>query len=252
SPAIALPHRQHSGNFAKELTIAPKLSKRIARGTVEFLRIILPETIIICCSVLFIAYAHDLVKDKTAIQIVDALPKLPFYYLFFMGIPALLITVLLKWGLAGKYKEEQKPMWSSKVWLSEAVTSTYEALAVPFMLEYLKGTPFLPMALRLFGVKIGKKVWMNTTDITEYDLVHIGDNTALNDDCGPQTHLFEDRVMKTGSVKIGSNCSIGTRSIILYGSDIGDNSKLEPLSLVMKGETLPKNQSWTGSPVRPL
>jgi non-ribosomal peptide synthetase-like protein len=137
------------------------------------------------------------------------------------------------------------------VWLSEAVTSTYESLAVPFLLDFTKGTPWLPFLLRLFGVKTGKRVWMNTTDITEHDMVTIGDDTAMNEDCGPQTHLFEDRVMKVGNIKIGKRCSIGARSIILYDSETGDDVNIDALSLVMKGESLQPDTQWIGSPVRP-
>lgn len=56
--------------------------------------------------------------------------------------------------------------------------------------------------------------------------------------------------MKVGEVKIGARCSIGSRSIILYDSEIGDDVKLEPLSLVMKGEKLASDTEWTGSPIR--
>lgn len=252
SPAIALPKRQHSGDFSAGLTVTPSFVRRVSRGTIEFVRIILPETIVICCSVLFIAYAHDLIKPSASNPLWKLIYLLPWYYLKFMGLPAFLITVLLKWIVVGKYKNEQKPMWTHKVWRSEAITSTYEALAVPFFLEYLKGTPFLPAALRLLGVKVGKKVWMNTTDITEYDMVAIGDNTALNEDCGPQTHLFEDRIMKIGPVTLGAECSIGAGSIILYDSVIGDNNRIEPLSLIMKGEVLPAGNDWCGSPVKPI
>lgn len=252
SPAIALPKRQDSGTYPASLTTTPSTGRRLARAVIEGIRVILPETVIICCSVLFVAYCHDLVKDKNMMHILAQLPKLPFYYLFYMGLPALLVTVLLKWLSVGRYKKEQQPMWTHKVWRSEAITTTYEALAVPFLLEYMKGTPFLPLCLRLLGVKSGKRVWLNTTDITEQDMVEIGDDAALNEDCGPQTHLFEDRVMKVGSVKIGARCSIGARSIILYDSEIGDDVKLEPLSLVMKGERLSNGSSWTGSPIRSL
>ncbi len=248
SPAIALPRRQASRTFATELTARPSPSKVLARSIVEFLRIILPETVILICSILFIAFTHDLLVSKPWWKITLLLP---FYYLFFMGFPTFLVTVLLKWLSVGVYKPEQKPMWTSKVWRSEAVTSTYEALSVPFLLDFLKGTPWLPVMLRLLGVKTGKRVWMNTTDITEHDMVNIGDDTALNEDCGPQTHLFEDRVMKVGPVKIGKQCSIGARTIILYDSEIGDNVNIEALSLVMKGENLQSNSTWGGSPVRP-
>jgi len=252
SPAIALPRRQDSGTYPASLTTTPSWSRKLSRGLIETIRILLPETVIICCSVLFIAYCHDLIKERTVLQIVEQIPKIPFYYLFYMGLPAFFISLALKWVVIGRFKKEQNPMWTHRVWRSEAITTTYEALAVPFMLEFLKGTPFLPWALRLFGVKIGRRVWLNTTDITEYDMVSIGDDTALNEDCGPQTHLFEDRVMKVGSIKIGARCSIGARSIVLYDSEIGDDVKLEPLSLVMKGETLASETEWTGSPIKAL
>jgi non-ribosomal peptide synthetase-like protein len=92
---------------------------------------------------------------------------------------------------------------------------------------------------------------MNTADITEFDMVSIGSDSALNEDSGPQTHLFEDRVMKIGAIKIGARSSIGARSIILYDSEVGDDVNLTPLSLVMKGENLQSGTNWTGSPVKP-
>ena len=249
SPAIALPRRQESQSYPVELTIRPKKVRKFARATVEFVRIILPESAIICSSILFIAYGHDLVVDEPLWKIIL---YFPFYYLFYMGIPAFLLTLLLKWVFIGKYKAEQQPMWTWKVWRSEAITSTYEALSIPFLLEYMQGTPWLPIFLRLLGTKIGKGVWMNTTDITEFDMVSIGDHAALNADCGPQTHLFEDRVMKVGTVKIGARSSIGAGTIILYDSEVGDDTKTEALSLVMKGERLAAGTEWTGSPVQPL
>lgn len=248
SPAIPLPRRQESNPFPPELTITPKKRRKLIRGTVEFIRIILPESAIICSSILFIAYGHDLVVDQPLWKIIL---NFPFYYLFYMGLPAFLLTVVLKWLFVGKYRPHQKPMWTWHVWRSEAITSTYEALSVPFLLEYMQGTPWLPLLLRLLGVKTGKRVFMNTADITEYDMVTICDDAALNADCGPQTHLFEDRVMKIGPVKIGARSSIGAATIILYDSEIGDDTKIEALSLVMKGERLAPGTDWTGSPVRP-
>ncbi len=249
SPAIPLPRRQESHPFSLRLTTFPTVQRRLARSLVELVRILIPETIVLCCSILFIAYAHDLLVTKKWWKI---MLELPFYYLYFMGLPAFLVTVIIKWLAVGKYKVQQKPMWTSRVWMSEAITTTYEALAVPFFLSYLQGTCWLPILLRLLGVKTGKRVWMNTTDITEHDMVSIGDDTALNEDCGPQTHLFEDRVMKTGTVTIGARCSIGARSIILYDSEIENDVRVEPLSLLMKGEKLQEGTEWTGSPVRPL
>lgn len=248
SPSIGLPKRQESRTFSADQTFRPSAARVMGRSIVEFIRILLPETTIIICSIFFIAYAHDLLVDSEWYEIAYSLP---IYYLYYMGLPAFLITVVLKWVLVGKYKPEQHPMWTYKVWISEAITSTYEALSVPFVLDYMRGTPWLPLLLRLLGVKIGKRVWMDTTDITEYDMVEIGDDCAFNEDCGPQTHLFEDRVMKIGVIKVGNRCNIGARSIILYDSQMGDDVTLDALSLIMKGENLEPGTDWVGSPIRP-
>lgn len=247
SPAIALPSRQSSAHFDESLTRKPSRLRYIVRAAVELIRIIIPETVLLCCSLLFIAYVHDILVDEPWWQFMI---MFPLYFIGFIGLPCFAITFVMKWTLVGRYKSVQMPMWTYGVWRSEAITTIYESLAGPFFLEFLKGTPWLPFFLRFLGVKIGKRVWMNTTDITEFDKVDIGDDVALNTDCGPQTHLFEDHVMKIGTIKFGARSSIGTRSIILYDSEIGENVRIDSLSLVMKGEYIPANTNWGGSPVK--
>jgi non-ribosomal peptide synthetase-like protein len=112
----------------------------------------------------------------------------------------------------------------------------------------LLGTPFAPVYFRIMGCKIGKKVFMETTEITEFDLVTIGNESALNFGCTIQTHLFEDRVMKMSTVNIGKACTVGSLSVVLYDTKMHDNSQLQGLSLIMKGESLPENTKWQGSP----
>ena len=139
-----------------------------------------------------------------------------------------------------------------RVWASEGITNIYESIAVPNFINFLRGTPMLPWALRLLGAKIGKGVYMDTTDMTEFDCVTIGDHAVLNAWCGPQTHLFEDRVMKIGRVEIGAHANIGTRCTVLYSASVGEGVRLGPLTLVMKGENLPANTQWVGSPAEPV
>lgn len=246
SPPIGLPSRQKSDSFKDSLTYNPPFRLKLARAIVEGIRIILPQTIIIICSVLFIAYTSVYLEGKIQYLLLFA----PFYYLGIVALPSFFLTVLLKWILVGKYKKTEMPMYSLRVWMSEGITTIYEALPVIFFLDFLRGTLWLPFFMRFLGVKIGKKVWLNTTDITEYDMVSIGDEAMLNEDCGPQTHLFEDRIMKVGSVKIGSQTTIHSRTIILYDTEIGNNVNIDALSLVMKGESLSDDTSWQGSPLR--
>jgi non-ribosomal peptide synthetase-like protein len=92
---------------------------------------------------------------------------------------------------------------------------------------------------------------MDATDITEFDCVTIGDYVAINAGACLQTHLYEDRLMKVGRIKVGNDVTIGAGSTVLYDTQLGDGSIIGPLTLVMKGEELPVRSSWVGSPAQP-
>jgi hypothetical protein len=63
-----------------------------------------------------------------------------------------------------------------------------------------------------------------------------------------QTHLFEDRIMKSSYLKVGSETSIGNMAVALYDTEMKTGSSLGPLSLLMKGETLAPHTKWHGIP----
>ena len=62
--------------------------------------------------------------------------------------------------------------------------------------------------------------------------------------------LFEDRVMKMSTVDVGDRCTIGALSLVLYDTRMEADAKLNSLSLLMKGETLPAATKWEGVPAR--
>ena len=80
----------------------------------------------------------------------------------------------------------------------------------------------------------------------------IGDRAALNLGATIQTHLFEDRVMKSDAIEVGDFCSIGNMAVVLYGTSMGSGSVLGPLSVLMKGEALPNWSCWHGIPSQPM
>ncbi|HEX4046277.1 MAG TPA: peptide synthetase, partial [Elusimicrobiota bacterium] len=163
---------------------------------------------------------------------------------------SVLATAALKWILVGRYRAEEKPLWCGFVWRAELVTGVYENLAVLFFLDLVRATPFLPWCLRLFGMKVGRRCYVDTTSFTELDLIEIGDEAALNEDANIQTHLFEDRVMKLGRVRLGRRCSVGAMSTVLHDAELGEGASLGDLSLLMKSESLPDGTRWLGIPVR--
>jgi non-ribosomal peptide synthetase-like protein len=248
SPPLLLPARECVRGFPASLTFRPSLWRRWGRGLVEGLRIVLPMAFVIAAGYLIVVLVMPLAEEDDWLAKIAA--GLVVAGLLF-GLASFLLVVALKWLLVGRYRPRAAPMWTPFVWISEAVTNLYESLAAPNFLEVLRGTPMLPWALRLLGVRIGRAVYLNTTDLTEFDCVRIGEGAELNAWSGPQTHLFEDRVMKIGLVKIGARVTVGVRGTILYDSEIGDDARLGPMTLVAKGERLPAGTRWEGSPARP-
>ncbi len=246
SPPLLLPARERIEGFPESLTFRPSWMRKVGRAAVESLRIVLPLAFVIASGYLIIQVVMPIAAadDKGWFDVANALALSGVLF----GLGSFLLVLALKWILIGRYRPRAAPMWTPFVWLSEAVTNVYESLAVPGLLSHLRGTPLLPWALWLLGARIGRGVYMDTTDVTEFDCVRIGDEAELNGWCGPQTHLFEDRVMKIGCVEIGAQTSIGESSTVLYDTRVGDRVLLGPLTLVAKGERLPPDTCWEGSP----
>ncbi|HEY2252014.1 MAG TPA: Pls/PosA family non-ribosomal peptide synthetase, partial [Planctomycetaceae bacterium] len=249
SPGFHLPHRQkHGDEFSEETTFNPTPQLRLQRAAIEFFRVIGSSTgFIILTSVLLSAVI--LIRDAHS----DAHWLLLFPLLYAAaGTGACAIVIALKWILLGKFRPGEKPLWSTFIWRNELVTSLHENLSDPFLVEKLRGTPFIAWFFRLLGAKIGKRAYIDTTCFTEYDLVHLGNDVALNSDATVQTHLFEDRVMKMSDVHIGNGCSVGVQSLVLYDTTMQPGSSLGDLSLLMKNEELPASTAWQGIPARPV
>lgn len=244
SPPMFLPNRQKSPEFPEKYTFKPTFSLYLMRGIIEFFKITVPFAIASILLLIFYNYSYILFKSGNYLKFIYEAP----FILILLSVSTIFFGWFFKTLLIGRYKPDARPLWSTFVWRNEFINSISENLVYPFFEFMFLGTPFAPIYFRIMGCKIGKKIFMETTEITEFDLVTIGDDSALNYGCTIQTHLFEDRVMKMSAVNIGNACTIGSLSVILYDTRMYDHSSLQGLSLIMKGESLPKNTHWQGSP----
>ncbi|MDB5774976.1 MAG: amino acid adenylation domain protein [Herbaspirillum sp.] len=247
SPPINLPARETVSGFPERLTFRPSKRRRLGRSLVEALRIVTPHALIIAVGYTVVLNLMPTAGAGHWGTVIGWLTLAGLWY----GAGSFVFVAALKWLLLGRYRRCSVPMWTPFVWLSEAVTNLYEGIAVPNFMSYLRGTPWLPLAFNMLGTKIGRSVYLNTTDMTEFDCVSIGDCSELNALTCPQTHLFEDRVMKIDRVDIGKRVYLGPRSAVLYGAMVGDDAKLGSLTLVMKGEHIPAASAWHGCPAAP-
>lgn len=248
SPPIKLPVRQRFDGGGANWTYEPSFWRKLLRAGFEAVHISFPTMLFVTGAVLSIELISDPLQAGEYGRV---------FWLFMAAALAMtafmsLTVVAVKWLLMGVYKPLVKPMWSWWAMRTEAVAVLYSGLAGKVLLEHIRGTPFLPWFMRLFGTKTGKGVYMDAFDITEFDCVRIGDYCVLNSLCALQTHLYEDRVMKVGRVYLGDGVTVGAAATVLYDTNVGDFAQLGPLTVVMKGESIPPNSAWIGAPAEPF
>jgi len=249
SPPIRLPARQKIDLGSNAQTYEPGLWPKVRRGVFEAFATSFSPMLYITLAITVIDwyfYPAILEKDWSGLAISFVTASVAIALIQSSAV------IAMKWLLMGVYKPGMQPMWSWWAMRTEAIAVAYWGLAGKVLLEHLQGTPFLPWVLRLFGVKVGQGVCMLTTDITEFDCVTIGDYATINRVSALQTHLYEDRIMKIGRVIVGKGVSVGAFSTVLYDTKVGDFARLRPLTIVMKGESIPGNTEWEGAPAVPV
>ena len=120
------------------------------------------------------------------------------------------------------------------------------------LLRTALGTPLVPAYLRAMGAKVGKNVWFESLNITEFDVVNLGDGCAVNRGACLETHLFHDRVMRMGPAALGKGSTLGPMSAVLPDTILGDGCSVGARSVVLRGERLLPHTRWHGAPVESL
>jgi non-ribosomal peptide synthetase-like protein len=247
SPPIKLPVRQKFDAGGANWTYEAPAWKKFARACFEAVTISMPTMLFITFGTWAVEWFSKSVLDGDYFAVVVE------FIISSVAICTALtfVVIILKWLTMGRYEPMVRPMWSWWAMRTEAVAVIYWGMAGKVLLDHLRGTPFLPWMMRLFGSKFGKGVYMDMTDITEFDCIKVGDYAALNALSALQTHLYEDRVMKVGRVFVGDGVTIGAGSTVLYDTFVSDYARLGPLTLVMKGEQIPAHSEWVGAPAEP-
>jgi len=244
SPAFFLPRRQASADFPEESISRPPLRLWVARGAIELVRVTLPAAALVVITSLLITAA---IRLRDELSLAEVVLLFPLLYAA-AGVAAALFVAALKWLVIGRWRPTERPLWNHFVWRTELISGVREHLADPFLVGHLRGTPFIAWYFRLLGAAIGRRTYIDTTDLCEFDLTAVGDEAELNDECTLQTHLFEDRVMKVSHVSIGPRATVGAWTLVLYDTSVGAGVRLDDLSLLMKGEVLPAGTHWAGIP----
>ncbi len=245
-PPVRLPRAVEDGDRAR--TYEPPARLVWARALIEGCRL-LPVLLSAALAVLAMAALAALAGPAGAGSPALA-TALSGAVLAAAGAVAALVAVAAKWLLVGRFRAVERPLWSGFVWRDELADTFVEVLAVPWLVGRVPGTPVMNLWLRALGASVGRGVWCESYWLPEADLVTMEEGVSVNRGCVLQTHLFHDRIMRTGPVVLRRGATLGPGGILLPGSEVGAHSTLGPASLVMRGESVPARSRWLGNPAR--
>lgn len=114
----------------------------------------------------------------------------------------------------------------------------------------LRATPLWTMYLRWNGARIGRRVFVNSLQVMDHDLLEFGDGVVIGSAAHLSGHTVEHGVVKTGRVRLGPNVTIGVGSVIGIDVEIGADTQVGALSVVVKHERLAAGAIYAGAPAR--
>ena len=100
------------------------------------------------------------------------------------------------------------------------------------------------------GAKIGKDVYLGTTEFLAYDLLSIGNGSSIGNDSGLIGCEVVDGWLKIDRITIGKDCVVGTNSVLGLNSQLADHTELGDLSYLPDDRIIPSGEAWAGSPAR--
>lgn len=244
NPTFELPNREVVV-MPKELTHKPSLIRYIHRLFWESLRFALPSLGLLSVMIWFRFASPDGAISAWEHIIDGALVGVA------IALGSVSSVIFLKWGLLGRVGAGQHALWSS--WCSRwDFVYVYWGVFARRILSVLEGTQMLNAVLRLFGVGIGKRVFLGGGfgQVVDPDMLNFEDGATVVNLF--QAHSFEDRVLKIAPVRIEKDSSVGEGTVMLYGARIGAASLVGEQSVVMKNESLSPFTRFAGAPTRPM
>lgn len=119
-------------------------------------------------------------------------------------------------------------------------------------LEFVTPTPISNLFYQGMGMKLGSHVVINTTHISDPSLIEIGDKVTLGGSVTLVAHYGQGGLMVISPIKIGNQCTIGLKALIMGGVTIGDGAKVMPHSVVLPKTVIPAGETWGGVPAQKI
>lgn len=116
----------------------------------------------------------------------------------------------------------------------------------------LRGTPLWTLHLRLCGARLGRRVYINSLAVSDYNLLEFEDDVVIGGGVHLSGHTVEHGVVKTGHVRLGRGVTVGLASIVEIDVEIAAGCQIGAMSFVPKHARLTEPGVYVGVPVELL
>lgn len=148
------------------------------------------------------------------------------------GLTLIFVVPLVNFILPLRIKPFRGP------WYSLAAIPWYVHNALTYMvrftfLEFLTPTPLNILFYRMMGMKIGKGVVINTTNISDPAMITLEDYVTVGGSATIFGHYGQKGYLVIAPVRVGKGTNIGLKASIMGGAQIGENVTLKPHTCVL-------------------
>jgi acetyltransferase-like isoleucine patch superfamily enzyme len=141
----------------------------------------------------------------------------------------------------------------------------YTLRAVPWVLHnalfYLVRFTFLPFVtltpygtwfLRAMGMRIGRRVFINTEYISDPAFITIGDDAVVGGSVRIFAHYGGAGNLVVAPVRVGARATLGLACCVMGDVVVGDDAVILPHSVLLPGSRVGAGETWGGVPARPI
>jgi hypothetical protein len=190
-------------------------------------------------------HSHSTVRQAFEISMLIA----GGYILF--GFSLILVVPIFNFLLRAYPKPWRGPYYSLQT-IRWGVHNALTYIPRYIFLEYMTPTPFNLLFYRLMGMKMGKNVQLNTTNISDPCLIELEDNVTIGGSATMIAHYAQGGFLVIAHIKVGRGATIGLRATIMGDVEIGEKAKILPNSVVLPKTRIPAGETWGGVPAQKI
>lgn len=100
------------------------------------------------------------------------------------------------------------------------------------VLDLITPSPLNVLFFKMMGMKIGRNVMINTSNISDPCLIELGDNVTIGGSATLMAHYGMDGYLVIDKLVIGARSMVGLKASIFGGVTIGQNAMIAPGAIV--------------------